>query len=93
MYADQCISITELRRKTGQYIGNPKQREQFIFVGSKPTNVLMSMERYEELKRMEESLYEAELDLHFVPYSELSVEEQSRYDEAKKEPVSSYIDF
>ena len=92
MYADQCISVTELRRQTGKYIGN-NQPEQFIFVWSKPENVLLTMTRYEELKRMEERLYEQELDFHFVPYGELSQEDQERYDKAKQEPISSYINF
>ena len=51
------------------------------------------MTRYEELKRMEERLYEQELDFHFVPYGELSQEDQERYDKAKQEPISSYINF
>jgi len=51
------------------------------------------MERYEELKRLEDRLYREELDLHFVPYEELSPEDRQRYDIAKKEPLSSYIDF
>ncbi len=92
MYADQCISVTDLRRKTGQYIGN-NHHEQFIFVGSKPTNVLITMSRYEELKRLEDRLYMEELDLHFVPYTELSEEDKNRYDLAKKEPLSTYINL
>lgn len=92
MYADQCISVTELRRQTGKYIGN-NQAEQFIFVWSKPENVLLTMARYEELKRIEERLYGAELDLHFVWYDALSQADQERYNNAKKEPISSYINF
>ncbi len=92
MYADQCISVTDLRRKTSSFIGNAKD-EQFIFVGSKPTNVLISMSRYEEFRRMEDALYEKELDLHFVAYAELDEEGKNRYDRAKQEPLSSYVNL
>ena len=93
MYADQCISITDLRRKTGSYIGADVPWEQFIFVGSKPTNVLITMSRYEELKRLEDRLYEEELDFHFVPYTSLTDDEKSEYDTAIKTPNSSFIDL
>ena len=93
MYSEQCISVTDLRRKTGSYIGHDTYPEQFIFVGSKPTNVLMTMKRYEELRRIEDTLYERDLDLQFVPYSELSLGEQQRYDRVAELTNSSFIDF
>jgi hypothetical protein len=91
MHAEQCLSVTDLRRKTGTFIGKDTYAEQFVFVGSKPTNVLLTMKRYEELRRIETALYEQNLDLHFVPHSELSKEEQDRYNTAITKDKSSYV--
>ena len=93
MYSDQCISITDLRRKTASYIGSDVPSEQFIFVGSKPMNVLITMSRYEQLRRMEDVLYEQDLDFHFVPYNELSEEEKRAYDKNIARDNSLFIDF
>lgn len=91
MHSDQCISVTDLRRKTGNFIGKNTYPEQFVFVGSKPTNVLLTMKRYEELRKIEEALYEQNLDLHFVPYQELSKEEQDKYNTARAKDRSCYV--
>ncbi len=90
MYANQCISVTDLRRKTGNYIGKDTNPEQFIFVGSKPMNVLLTMKRYEELRKIEDT-YEQNLDVHFVPYEELSKIEQEKYNEATTKDRSCYV--
>lgn len=91
MHSDQCISVTDLRRKTGNFIGKDIYPEQFVFVGSKPTNVLLTMKRYEELRKIEAALYEQDLDLHFVPYEELSQKEQEKYTAARAKDRSCYV--
>jgi hypothetical protein len=53
----------------------------------------MSMQRYEELKKLEENLYEQELHLHFVPYDSLSHAEKNEFDVAIKKSNSSLVDF
>ncbi|MDD2916620.1 MAG: hypothetical protein PHH70_02110 [Candidatus Gracilibacteria bacterium] len=91
MHSDQCISVTDLRRKTGTFIGKDTYAEQFVFVGSKPTNVLLTMKRYEELRKIEAALYEQDLDLHFIPYEKLSQEEQEKYNTARAKDRSCYV--
>ena len=93
MYTEQCISVTDLRRKTGHFIWKDVNAEQFIFVGSKPTNVLLTMKRYEELRRIEENVYEQNLDFHFVPYNELSQKEQEAYDRAIQRDNNSFVNL
>lgn len=91
MHTDQCISVTDLRRKTGNFIGKDTYAEQFVFVGSKPTNVLLTMKRYEELRKIEDALYEQNLDFNFVPYAKLSKKEQEAYDAAMVKDRSDYV--
>ena len=93
MYSDQCLSVTDLRRKTGSFIGKDSLDEQFVFVGSKPTNVLLTMKRYEELRRMEDALYEQSLEIGFVPYEKMSKEEKDMYDCAVEKDRSCYINI
>ncbi len=93
MHSDQCISVTDLRRKTGTFIGKDTYPEQFVFVGSKPTNVLLTMKRYEELRKIEAALYEQDLDLHFVPYAKLSKKEQDSYNAVIQKDNSSFVNF
>ena len=91
MYSNQCISVTDLRRKTGNFIGKDTNPEQFIFVGSKPTNVLLTMKRYEELRKIEDALYEKNIDFNFIPYSELSPKEQVSYNTAITKDRSCFV--
>ena len=90
MYSDQCISVTDLRRKTGNFIGKNTHAEQFVFVGSKPMNVILTMKRYEELRKIEDAIYEQNLDVHFVPYEKLSKKEQEKYNIARAQDRSDY---
>ena len=93
MKAEQCVSVTELRRKTGDFIGKDTLAEQFIFIGSKPRNVLLTMKRYEELKRIEESYYEQELDIQFIPVGSLSPDQKKEYEAAISRKNSEFVDL
>ncbi len=93
MRSEQCISVTELRRKTGTFVGKGSLPERFVFVGSKPTNVILSMERYEALQRMEELFYERQLDVRFVQFESLSDSEKTECDVAMKRGNSEFVDL
>lgn len=93
MRAEQCVSITELRKKTGAFIGKDSLAEQFVFIGSRPTNVLLTMERYEELRKIEDMLYERNLDLQFSPYDSLSEAEKTEHNTAINRDNSTFVDF
>lgn len=93
MRFEQCISVTELRRKTGSFIGKGSMSERFVFVGSKPTNVILSMERYEALQKIEESFYEQQLDIRFVQFDVMSASEKKEYDTASKRDNSEFVEL
>lgn len=48
MLKDQCISITDLRRKTKECLKGLNKHEKFIFVNNQPVAVLLSIDSYEE---------------------------------------------
>ena len=48
MLKEQCISVTDLRTKTKEYLESLKESEKYIFVNNKPRAVLMDIDEYEE---------------------------------------------
>jgi len=51
MLKDQCISITDLRRKTKDCLKGLDKHEKFVFVNNQPVAVLASIELYEDLMK------------------------------------------
>lgn len=51
------------------------------------------MKRYEELRRIEDILYEKNLDFSFSPYENLSREEKSEYDTQISKDNNSFVNF
>ncbi len=93
MRSDQCISITDLRRKTTEYIGAGVPTEQFVFVGSRPTSALLTIQRYEELKKIESAHYEMSMDIDFIPFEDLDIPQKQEFTDAIARKNSQFVDF
>lgn len=87
MRADQCISVTELSKNTSGVIRRASNvGTQYVFVNNKPQAVILSMAEYEALESRS-------VEFGTVLYSELSPETKTMYDQAKKQPKISFVDF
>ncbi len=51
------------------------------------------MERYETLQKIEESFYEQQLDVRFVPLDSMSLSETREYTEASKRDDSDFVEL
>lgn len=48
MLKDQCISVTDLRKKTTQCLNSLEGEPKYIFINNKPVAVLIDIFEYEE---------------------------------------------
>ena len=48
MFKDQCISVTELRTKTKECLGDLGKEPKYIFINNHPIAVLLDINEYEE---------------------------------------------
>lgn len=56
MRSSQVISVTDLRHKTKEIIDQLDQGVKYVFANNKPKAVIMSPQRYEELKDLQRRL-------------------------------------
>lgn len=88
MQTAQCISITDLAKRTSSIIKHaPEVGIQYVFVNNKPQAVILSMKEYEKIEQ------DKMVEFWTVSYSELSKDTRERYDRAKKLSREAFIDF
>lgn len=85
MFKEQCISVTDLRTRTKEYLESLKEGEKYIFVNNKPRAVLMDIDEYENLRQ--------DCRLQELPLSQVTPEMKKLAEETAKMDPSEFIDI
>lgn len=85
MLQDQCISVTDLRKRTTQCLQNLKKGAKYIFINNKPVAVILDINLYEEQFRKPE--------LMELPESEITPEIQKLAKEAREMNSSEFVNI
>lgn len=85
MLKEQCISVTDLRTKTKEYLESLKESEKYIFVNNKPRAVLMDIDEYENLRQ--------DYRLQELPLSQVTPAMKKLVEETRKMDPSEFVNI
>lgn len=89
MIANDCISISELKKSPSQILKSLKQdKKKFIFVNNKPQAMILDFDFCEQLWITDDFI-----EFWIVDKTELSLETQKRLKESEKIPLSEYVNY